>query len=162
MLTRGRYLLVDLLPSCANMFTGQNVLNNQHLSVAALRGTYQPFQEVGMSCQKITVHCGIGGNPRGIGDYFRRLDAAGRPAAVCSYDNYGIVKELIDLRIRSRCAAHSVFRPNIYRPHLPDQNPDYNKQPEAAGRDCGNSSNGKSHRKYATPVTTTTSRNIKN
>ncbi len=88
-----------------------------------------------MSYQKITVHCGIGGNPRGIGDYFRRLDAAGRPAAVCSYDNYGIVKELIDLRIRSGVPHIGVFRPNIYRPHLPDQNPDYNKQPEAAGRD---------------------------
>lgn len=46
---------------------------------------------------KIGFHTGSGGNPTGIGDYFRRLDAAGIPAAIMSSDNAGPVFELQQL-----------------------------------------------------------------
>lgn len=81
-----------------------------------------------MSYQKIAFHCGLGGNRNGIGDYFKALDRAGRPAVVCSYDDYGVVKELLELRLQSGVPHVGVFRPSLF-----PENPDYNLTPAKAG-----------------------------
>lgn len=84
-----------------------------------------------MSYQKISIHCSVGGNKQGIGDYFRALDAAGRPAIICSYYDYGVVKELLDLRQASGVPHIGVFKVNANE----FANPDYNKPAAVAGRE---------------------------
>lgn len=81
---------------------------------------------------KISFLNGIGGNRNGIGDYFKRLDAAGRPAIAASYDNFGVVLELANLRRESGVPHVLVFRPK-QSGRL--ENPDYGKNPTDAARE---------------------------
>jgi hypothetical protein len=79
-----------------------------------------------MDYNRISFLHGIGGNSIGIGDYFSALDAAGRPAVVCSYDDYGVVKELLDLRLASGVPHICAFRAK-QSGRL--ENPDYTLDP---------------------------------
>ena len=54
-----------------------------------------------MSHYKIGFHTGPGGNPTGIGDYYKRLDTARIPATVKSVDHYGMCWELANLAAKS-------------------------------------------------------------
>ncbi len=58
----------------------------------------------------IGFHTGPGGNPTGIGEYFQKLDAAGRPAVLKSVDAYGFCRELATLRQQSGVPHVIIFR----------------------------------------------------
>lgn len=59
---------------------------------------------------KIGFHTGPGGNPTGIGDYFRALDAAGIPFMIKSVDSYGPVYEASQIARQSGVPHTLVFR----------------------------------------------------
>jgi hypothetical protein len=63
-----------------------------------------------MTHYKIGFHTGPAGNPTGIGDYYKRLDAAGRPATVKSVDHYGMCFELANLAEKSGVPHVVTFR----------------------------------------------------
>jgi hypothetical protein len=66
---------------------------------------------------KIGFHTGPGGNPTGIGDYMRALDAAKIPMVLKSVDHYGPIfeaQEIMKKRRRFACAPSA---------HLPPQRP---------------------------------------
>ena len=80
-----------------------------------------------MSYNKIGFHTsGAGGNAQGIGDYVRRLDAAGIPAViVCADGDVGIADALACLEAGSavpHVLAHRVVRDGTERFALPDYN----------------------------------------
>ena len=77
-----------------------------------------------MAFNKIGFHTGPGGNPTGIGDYFRALDNAGIPAVVKSADNYGPCGELAELAARSGVEHVVVFRLSTSGQNAPDVPPD--------------------------------------
>lgn len=79
--------------------------------------------------QRISVLCGVGGNRNGIGSYFRDLDAAGRPAVIASYDDYGVVRELAALRHAGGVPHVLAFRAQQAN-RL--ENPDYTLPPDTA------------------------------
>lgn len=81
---------------------------------------------------KISFLNGVGGNRNGIGDYFKRLDAAGRPAISASYDDFGVVLELMNLRRKSGVPHIGVFRPK-QQGRL--ENPRYDQNPVQAARE---------------------------
>lgn len=97
-----------------------------------------------MAFNKIGFHTGPGGNPTGIGDYFRALDGEGIPAVVKSADNYGPCGELASLAGRSGVDHVVIFRLSTSGQNAPDvpsdrlthfDIPDYTLTPaEAAAR----------------------------
>lgn len=58
----------------------------------------------------IGFHLGPGGNPTGIGDYMRRLDAANIAAFIKSADSYGPCYELMEIARTSGVDHTAVFR----------------------------------------------------
>lgn len=79
----------------------------------------------------IGFHTGPGGNPTGIGDYFRALDGVGRPAVLKSVDAYGFCRELAGLAQKSGVPHVIVFRLSGDGVELPD----YNLPPEQSAND---------------------------
>ena len=79
----------------------------------------------------IGFHTGPGGNPTGIGDYFRALDGAGRPAVLKSVDAYGFCRELAALAQKSGVPHVIVFRLSGEGVELPD----YHLPPEQAAHE---------------------------
>lgn len=65
-------------------------------------------QELGYS--KIGFHMGVGGNSVGIGDWMRRLDAAGVPFFLKSVDNSGPILEAVGLKLASGVDHTIIFR----------------------------------------------------
>lgn len=59
---------------------------------------------------KFGFHTGPGGNAKGIGDWFRTLDAAGIPFMIKSVDNYGPVFEASELAKKSGVEHVLVYR----------------------------------------------------
>lgn len=84
-----------------------------------------------MAYSPFGFHAGAGGNRRGIGDYFKKLDAAGRPAIIKSADDYGVCRELAALRQRSSVPHVIVFR----KSGGPFELPDYTVPATQAARD---------------------------
>ena len=78
------------------------------------------IQEDTVAFNKIGFHTGPGGNPRGIGDYFRALDGAGIPAVVKSADHYGPCGELANLSARSGVDHVIIFRLSTSGQNAPD------------------------------------------
>lgn len=64
--------------------------------------------ELGYS--KIGFHMGVGGNSVGIGDWMRRLDAAGVPFFLKSVDNSGPILEAVGLKLASGVDHTIIFR----------------------------------------------------
>jgi len=77
-----------------------------------------------MAFNKIGFHTGPGGNPTGIGDYFRALDGAGIPAVVKSADNYGPCGELAGIAAQSGVEHVIVFRLSTAGQNAPDVPPE--------------------------------------
>jgi len=76
----------------------------------------------------VGFHLGIGGNPTGIGDYMRILDAAGKPASLTSGDTYGPINELNNLIIASGAEHQGAWRSTKHD----DFNALYPLEPETA------------------------------
>ena len=82
---------------------------------------------------KFGFHCGPGGNPTGIGDYMRTLDAAGIPMVIKSVDHYGPVFEAQEITKKSGVPHVLIFRLSN-RPNNGPQfdTPNYAADPETA------------------------------
>ncbi|NJN55760.1 MAG: hypothetical protein HC804_14040 [Anaerolineae bacterium] len=87
---------------------------------------------------KIGFHTAPGGNPTGIGDFFRVLDAAGVPFMIKSVDTYGPVFEASQLARKSGVPHTLVYRMSTtgqghdYDFDVPPyKDPKYAKDPEA-------------------------------
>lgn len=78
---------------------------------------------------KIGFLCGLGGDRRGIGEYFRALDSAGIPAIGIAYDDYGLCKEILTIGDESGNGVEHVV---VFHPTLASANPDYDLEPELA------------------------------
>lgn len=82
---------------------------------------------------KIGFHTSVGGNPRGIGDWMRALDAADIPFFIKAADSMtGLFDAQQIVRARQGAVPHTlVFRRSVHDGEDYDV-PDYNKEPEAA------------------------------
>ena len=76
---------------------------------------------------KIGFHTGPGGNPTGIGDYMRALDAAGIPMVLKSVDHYGPIFEAQEIMKKSNVPHLLIFR--LSDRHGPDDNYKYDTPP---------------------------------
>lgn len=76
---------------------------------------------------KIGFHTGPGGNPTGIGDYMRALDAAKIPMVLKSVDHYGPIFEAQEIMKRSNVPHLLIFR--LSDRHGPDDNYKYDTPP---------------------------------
>ncbi len=84
---------------------------------------------------KIGFHTSVGGNPSGIGDHLRRIDAAGIPFFIKAADSMTGLFDAQEIMKKSSVAHTAVYRRSVRFPgdeeYDPDI-PDYNKEPEAA------------------------------
>ncbi|MEZ4593373.1 MAG: NBR1-Ig-like domain-containing protein [Chloroflexota bacterium] len=76
---------------------------------------------------KIGFHTGPGGNPTGIGDYMRALDAAKIPMVLKSVDHYGPIFEAQEIMKKSNVPHVLIFR--LSDRHGPDDNYKYDTPP---------------------------------
>ena len=76
---------------------------------------------------KIGFHTGPGGNPTGIGDYMRALDAKDIPMVIKSVDHYGPVFEAQELMKKSNVPHVLIFR--LSDRHGPNDNYKYDTPP---------------------------------
>lgn len=85
---------------------------------------------------KIGFHTSVGGNPTGIGDHLRRLDAAGVPFFIKAADSMTGLFDAQMLMRKSSVPHTAVFRRSVgYQGAKPIENPDvpdYNLSPEEA------------------------------
>lgn len=85
---------------------------------------------------KFGFHTGPGGNPTGIGDYMRALDAAGIPMVIKSVDHYGPVFEAQEIMKKSGVPHVLVFRlSNNHNTGQQFDTPNYNAVAEKAAED---------------------------
>jgi uncharacterized repeat protein (TIGR02543 family) len=108
------------------------------LDFAAIQADFQS-QGFDLAFNKIGFHVGPGGNPTGIGDWWRNLDSAGVPVFYKSVDDDG---HLWELQEHIKSSGSTVPHTLVYRMSSAGQNdgndydvPDYNKSPVQAARD---------------------------
>ena len=83
---------------------------------------------------KIGFHAGVGGNRTGIGDYMRRLDAAGIPLSVKGADDAGLAVEAAQYA-RSSGVRHNILLRFTQPGGAHDDVPDFSLPPEQAARE---------------------------
>ena len=76
----------------------------------------------------ISFHTGIGGDARGLGNYFRALDEAGEPAGEKGADEYGPCFELANLARTSGVPHIITFRLTSAAGDYDYDNPPYDMQ----------------------------------
>jgi hypothetical protein len=108
------------------------------LDFAAIRADFQS-QGFDLAFNKIGFHVGPGGNPTGIGDWWRALDGAGVPVFYKSVDDAG---HLWEFQEHIKSSGSTVPHTLVYRMSTLGQNdgndydvPNYNKSPEDAADD---------------------------
>ena len=101
-----------------------------------LERLFNVFQGTAVVHPKIGFHCGPGGNPTGIGDHLRRLDAAGVPFFIKSTDSMTGLFDAQLLMVNSSVPHTAVFRRSVpYEGAAPIENPDvpdYTLSPQEA------------------------------
>ncbi len=84
---------------------------------------------------KIGFHTSVGGNPTGISDYLKKLDAAGVPFFIKAADAMTGIFEAQEIMRQSNVPHTAVYRRSVRFPGISDYDPDladYNLEPEAA------------------------------